>query len=74
VNETKFKLGQVVWSEKYNTFGQIWPINPYKDGTPYYKENNHYKVWIKKKSTFITHFEIDLLNKYELLNYNVLSN
>ncbi len=70
MEKTKFKKGQIVWSENYNTFGQIWDINPYIDGTPLYRETTHYKVWFKSKSTFITHFEQDLLNKSELLQYN----
>lgn len=41
--------------------GVIEVINPYRDGTDLYKNNEHYKVYFSEPGLYITIFEKDLI-------------
>jgi len=58
--ENKFILEEPVFHERFG-IGKIVVINPYKNGTPLYEKNNHYKVKFSKLNLTITVFE-DSLN------------
>ena len=41
--------------------GVVVAINPYYDGVPEYKLNEHYKVYFPKRQLYITIFKRDLV-------------